>query len=132
VSINDVMLFGTLVEDVVPRKNRTGQPFATFRVKTYKQVLDRLSGQTKEHTDLHEVQCLEPDSVARLGVHGKAGAWVRIRGEIAYKDNRSMFVRVPVLGGTAVVSAYFGTDITPSHPHKSAGDPGSDAVRQRY
>lgn len=119
-SINDVLLFGTLAEDVVPRKSRTGQVYATFRVKTYKQVLDRLSGQTKEHTDLHEVQVTDHDALARLEIHGKAGAWVRIRGEIAYKENRSMFVRVPVLGGMAVVSAYFGTDITPSHPHKSA------------
>jgi hypothetical protein len=118
VSINDVSLFGTLVEDVVPRKNRAGQPFATFHVKTYKFVRDRLTGQPREDSVVHEVHCYDEASIAPLGAHGKAGAWVRIRGEVAYKDNRAMFVRVPMRGGMAIVSAYFGTDITPSHPYR--------------
>lgn len=125
-SINDVSLFGTLVEDVVPRKNNVGQPFAIFRVRTYKFIRDRLTGQPREHSVVHEVQCYDEASIGPLGVHGKAGAWVRVRGEVAYKENREMFVRVPMRGGMAIVSAYFGTGITPSNPYRpsAASEPG--------
>lgn len=129
-SINDVSLFGTLVEDVVPRKNKVGQAFAIFHVRTYKFVRDRLTGKPREHSVVHEVQCYDEAAIAPLGAHGKSGAWVRVRGEIAYKENREMFVRVPTRGGMTIVSAYFGTGITPSNPYRSPVVSGSEEVLQ--
>ncbi|MGY3581912.1 hypothetical protein ACVIGB_000016 [Bradyrhizobium sp. USDA 4341] len=116
-STNDVVLFGVLAADAEIRSSGpAGTRWALLKVETYQFVRDPQTKKPTVQAILHEVHCFDELSVDPLASLGKKGFWIRIRGNLSYGENRQAIVRVPVRGGQATVSAYFGNKIRPDVP----------------
>jgi hypothetical protein len=118
-STNDVVLFGVLAADAEIRSGGggpAGTRWALLKVETYQFVRDPQTKKPVVSVTEHVVHCFDELSVDPLVSLGKKGFWIRIRGNLAYGENRQAIVRVPVRGGQATVSAYFGNRIRPDVP----------------
>lgn len=116
-STNDVVLFGVLAADAEIRSGGpAGTRWALLKVETYQFVRDPQTKKPIVSVTEHIVHCFDELSVDPLVSLGKKGFWIRIRGNLSYGENRQAIVRVPVRGGQATVSAYFGNRIRPDMP----------------
>lgn len=118
-STNEVTLFGVLAADTEIRSDGPGGArWALLKVETFNFVRDPQTKKPVVASVQHEVHCFDELSVDPLSSIGKKGYWIRVRGNLAYRDNRQAYVRVPVRGGQATVSHYFGDKIRPDVPFR--------------
>lgn len=117
-STNEVMLFGVLAADAEIRGGGTSSVarWALLKVETYAFARHPQTKKPIVHVTEHEVHCFDELSIDPLLSIGKKGFWIRVRGNLTYADGRQAYIRVPVRGGQATVSAYFGNKIRPDHP----------------
>lgn len=116
-STNEVTLFGVLATDAEIRGGGASGPrWALLKVETYAFARHPQTKKPVVNVTVHEVHCFDEISIDPLISIGKKGFWIRVRGNLAYTESRQAYIRVPIRGGQATVSAYFGNKIRPDHP----------------
>ena len=116
-STNEVTLFGVLAANAELRGGgSSGARWALLKVETYAFARHPQTKKPIVNATEHEVHCFDEISIDPLISIGKKGFWIRIRGNLAYTESRQAYIRVPIRGGQATVSAYFGNQIRPDHP----------------
>jgi len=85
-SINDVRLVGRLVKD--PEFGTTTSKKEFFRLVVETERFVRVSNQRRRIAHQHAVTCFNQFSIGPMREHGRAGAWVKVFGELSgVRDN---------------------------------------------
>lgn len=91
-SVNDVRIVGVLVKDAEFKKTSQGNEFVLLQVRTSR--FFRVGSHDKKVTYTHNVMCIQTHSIEGLKSFGKAGAVVRVFGELGYDEHGRARIQV--------------------------------------